>query len=194
MLTRVVKVGGSLLDWPPLGQSLKAWLVQQPAEFNVLICGGGALANAIRDADRRFSLGDEISHWLCIDVLSITSRVLAAAVHEMPLFARLDQLQAAISRGEGRGVVFDPRDYLREHEPQQPGRPLAHDWSVTSDSIAARLAQAIGADELVLLKSCEASSGSLSDLAAAGIVDRFFPVAAADICNVRMVNLRETPA
>ena len=62
MLTRVIKVGGSLLDWPPLPRAIGSWLATQPAALNVLICGGGPLAETIRRADRDFRLGDETAH------------------------------------------------------------------------------------------------------------------------------------
>ena len=60
----------------------------------------------------------------------------------------------------------------------------------TSDSIAARLAEVLGADEVVLLKSQDPpSQASLAELAASGYVDAWFPEAAAGL-SVRLVNLR----
>ncbi len=63
---------------------------------------------------------------------------------------------------------------------------------VTSDSIAARLAHALRADELVLLKSrlpqppCTAATAAL-----AGYVDDYFPQAISVACRVRYVNFRD---
>src|SRR5438552_4053283 len=71
-MIRVVKIGGSLFEWPELSAALRRWLFSQPSAFNILIAGGGALADVIRQADRDFSFGDERSHWLCIDALSIS--------------------------------------------------------------------------------------------------------------------------
>jgi aspartokinase-like uncharacterized kinase len=51
-------------------------------------------------------------------------------------------------------------------------------WGVTSDSLAAWLASHIGADRLVLAKSCAVPAAIAADamaLAAAGIVDPGFP-------------------
>lgn len=190
MATRVVKVGGSLLDWPLLPETLTAWLDAQPPAFNVIVCGGGELANSIRRADRVFSIGDESSHWLCIDALSISARLLIAILPESSLVATYRDLIERTARAEPGSVVVDPREFLRDQEPRLPGRKLPHDWSVTSDSIAARLARVVSADELVLLKSSDPSAESLVELAAAGFVDRYLPVAAAAFSGLRIVNLR----
>jgi aspartokinase-like uncharacterized kinase len=198
MNLRIVKVGGSLLDWAPLPQALNQWLNGQPAAANVLIAGGGELAEAIRRADQLFGLGAETAHWLCIDALGTMARLLAALPRPpLPLVSSFRQVQSQLPLAEAQALVLDPRDFLRVHEPRLPGRPLPHTWEVTSDSIAARLADVLTADELVLLKSTDPPPGAtLGDLAASGLVDAYFPFAAAALGGrLRLVNLRSfTPA
>ncbi len=189
-MIRVVKLGGSLLDWPQFPAVVRQWLSQQPSAFHIVIAGGGAVAEAIRNANRDFALGEERSHWLCIDALSITARILAAAIPEFPLVAMYAELQTKIGKNTTGVVIFDPREFLAAHESRLAGRALPHDWTVTSDSISARVAEVIRADELVLLKSSDPPIGSLTDLAAIGYVDRYFPAAAADLPSPRCVNLR----
>ena len=155
----------------------------------MFIAGGGALTEAIRDADRDFKLGDRRSHWLCIDAMSITSEILAAVLPDCRHISGLAELSEHFAKPQTHRVVFDARDFLRRHEPQTPGPCLPHDWSVTSDSISARLAQVLPADELVLLKSTDPPANTLSELAACDFVDRFFSVAAAEM-SPRFVNLR----
>lgn len=88
-------------------------------------------------------------------------------------------------------IVFDARDFLRDHEPACAGPPLPQNETVTSDSIAARLADVIAADELVLLKSRDAlPSATLDQLSAAGYVDSCFPRVARSLNSVRLVNPR----
>jgi aspartokinase-like uncharacterized kinase len=190
LLRRVVKVGGSLLDWPPLPRALRRWLSQQPPSMNVLLCGGGPLADVIRRADRDFSLGEEAAHWLCIDALTISAGMMARMLPEMRLVASLDHLRGIFGSHEPTCVVFDPRAFLYHDEPQLPGRALPHNWSVTSDSIAARLAETLPADELVLLKSADRPATALDDLAAEGFVDQHFPAAGAKLARCRFVNAR----
>ena len=191
-MIRVVKIGGSLFEWPELSAALRRWLFSQPSAFNILIAGGGALADVIRQADRDFSFGDERSHWLCIDALSISTRMIAALLTDYPLISIYHELRSEAAVRRSGGAVFDPRDFLVNHESSLPGRPLPHDWTVTSDAIAARLAEILPADELVLLKSSNPPSASLVGLAERGYVDRYFPTAAASLSPPRFVNLRVT--
>ena len=190
LMIRVVKIGGILLDWPELPVVLQGWLSQQPAAANVLICGGGVFAEGVRGAATVFSLDDETAHWLSIDCLTITAKLLARLL-SYPAVQSFFELTANVQSGFPATYVFDPVEFLKDFEQFLPPPALPHDWSTTSDSIAARVAVLLGADELVLLKSRHAPSDDLSELAAVGFVDRHFAVAAAGICQVCMVNLRE---
>jgi 5-(aminomethyl)-3-furanmethanol phosphate kinase len=190
MPIRIVKVGGSLLDWPGLPGALTGWLANQPPAVNVLLAGGGTLANTIKQADRSFSLGEENAHWLCIDAMSIAARLLAAALPEARLITMFDELRTKLALNAACNIVFDAREFLHEHESSLPGRVLPHDWSVTSDSIAARLSYAVTANELVLLKSCDPPAVSLSELADAGFVDTHFATVDWGRSPLRFVNLR----
>src|SRR5581483_9101616 len=129
------------------------------------------LANVVRKADRDFGLGEEVSHWLCVDAMSINARVLAGAMPRRTLVSGYADLKADTARMRPNVVIFDPGEFLAEHESRLPGRPLPHDWTVTSDSIAARVAEILAADELMLLKSSDPPAATLNDLAAAGYVD-----------------------
>jgi hypothetical protein len=67
---------------------------------------------------------------------------------------------------------------------------------VTSDSIAAWAARALGAPELVLVKSVPVPPGaSVAEAARSGLVDEAFPAIAAAIPQISWVNARaQTPA
>lgn len=189
-MLRILKLGGSLFTWPHLPRAFHNWLANQPPAFNILLAGGGPFADAIRDADHNFALGDELAHWLSIDALAITAQILAAAFPEFPLVTEFTVLKDYISTRSPAGIVFEPREFLLHHEAHLPGPILPHDWTVTSDSIAARLAELLPADELVLLKSADAPTSSLPELVKAGYVDHHFPTASAAIHELRFVNLR----
>jgi len=187
---RVVKVGGSLLDWPELPVVLDAWLKEQPSASNILISGGGRHVDVIRQTSGSSSLNDETAHWLAIDAMSSNSRWLADFLPNTAFISTYAELQSAAANNSCRRIVFDVKEFLREHESKLPGSVLPHDWTATSDSIAARVAEALGADELVLLKSADPPTESITALAERGFVDRYFP--AFDRCRFRrrFVNLR----
>ena len=189
---RVVKVGGSLFDMAGLPDALRQWLTRQTPAFHILVAGGGAMADCIRQADRLFHLDAAAAHWMCVDVLTASAKLLAALVPQARFIPAFAELQAELQHGSESAIVFAVEDFLRNHEAMTPGPALPRDWRVTSDSIAARLAQALNADEVVLLKSIDLpSKQSRTSASAAGLVDNYFPVASQSLRSVRWVNLRD---
>jgi len=90
-----------------------------------------------------------------------------------------------------RMMILDPWRFLHDEEPRLAREPLPESWDVTSDSIAARLAQFARADELVLLKSALPAEETIAEMSKSGFLDRYFPQAAAGLERVRIVNLRD---
>jgi aspartokinase-like uncharacterized kinase len=187
---RLIKLGGSLLDWPDWPWRFEAWLADQPAAQNLVLTGGGSLADAIREVDSIYPLPTVAAHWLCIRAMSIHAGQLAArwpAAKFCKSLRTLDEAPSAVGL-----VVLDPWPILRDEEPHYPGQPLPISWDVTSDSIAARLAAMAKAGELVLLKSAPVEEGeSPAELSLRGYVDAFFPRAAGALGQIRCVNLRD---
>ena len=200
---RVIKVGGSLFDEPRLPQLLGNWLALQPVATNVLLAGGGALVDAVRRLDRVHALGEERSHWLAVQAMSVTASLLADLLPGAMLVERFDKLVALLKNDnparESSVIIFECYQFLREVEPGVPSARLPHNWQATSDSIAARLAVAIGhagqsISELVLLKSkLPAWGATLAEAAAAEVVDACFADLATGLPRVRLVNLRSEP-
>ena len=187
---RIVKVGGSLLQFAALRPVLKGWLARDVETATVLIAGGGELADWVRAADTRFRLEQTPSHWMAVKTMSVTSQLLAELVPAARFIQSWLEMRACLeARRRGELWVLDPLDFLVAHEPKSPGAPLGTSWAVTSDSIAARLAVAAGADELVLLKSAEPPAGELEALRSAGYVDEAFPRLASRLPEVHFVNL-----
>jgi 5-(aminomethyl)-3-furanmethanol phosphate kinase len=183
----VVKVGGSLLDWPELPDRLARYLKARGGDL-VLIVGGGRAADLVRTLDRLHDLGQERSHQLALHSLDLTAHLLAALV---PGLVVIDQVKALRSRGDAEIVpVLAPRLFLQDDD--RSADALPHTWDVTSDSIAARIAVRLEASELVLLKSSPIPLGTDRDEAARlGLVDRVFPAAARMLERVAYVCLRD---
>jgi len=186
---RVVKLGGSLLDLADLTPRLRRWLALGPQRCNVIVVGGGRLADAIRDYDKFHALGETASHWLCLRAMSINAELVAALLPEALLVHSLAELhQIPTATGP---VIFDAWTFLRDEEPKLVAEPLPASWQVTSDSIAARLAEILGGAELVLLKSAlPPAKSTVASAVAAGYVDGYFPIAARRLTRIECVDLR----
>jgi aspartokinase-like uncharacterized kinase len=183
MTWTVVKVGGSLYDWPLLGERLRAWLAALDADRVLLVPGGGPTANAIRTLDQTHRLGEEAAHWLAIQALSVNARFLQALLPEASL---LDSLAGA--PGSERWRVLDAWPFYLADEANNDHLP--HQWSVTSDSLAVRAAVLLEARELILLKSVSWDGTDWAAASAAGVVDAYFPQASTRSMRVGVVNLR----
>jgi aspartokinase-like uncharacterized kinase len=187
----VVKVGGSLLDWRDLPRELERFLEPLSAERVVLIAGGGAMVDVLRELDSVHGIGEKRSHALSLRTLDVTARILADLVPGLRAVERLDELGAA---WEARTVpVLAPRVFLETVDRLAPDA-LAETWSATSDSIAARVARSLRAERLVLLKSTAPDRPITREAASElGLVDPVFPAASAGLPAVELVNLRSKP-
>jgi aspartokinase-like uncharacterized kinase len=177
----VVKVGGSLYDWPELGPRLRAWLTQLDAPRVLIVPGGGATADAIRAFDRVHQIGEKAAHWLAIETLSVNARFLHALMPEAAVSATPEECEA-------RWCILDALPFFRADEASPDHLP--HCWDVTSDSLAVRAAALLGARELVLLKSVDSEGGNWCE----GVVDAYFAKALERAnCPLQMslVNLRQ---
>lgn len=193
----VVKVGGSLFDWPELPARLRVWLAGLDATEVLLIPGGGATADAIRTLDRTFELGEDASHWLAIQALSLNARflqsILPGTILEPDERARDNQASLAGASGSDNVMaILDAYPFFRADE--RRAEHLPHRWDVTSDSLAVRAAVLLGATDLILLKSASWAGSDWTAASEAGLVDPYFPQAlrqAPTQLGVRLVNLRD---
>jgi aspartokinase-like uncharacterized kinase len=185
----VVKVGGSLYDWPQLGTRLREYLGTFRGRSIVLVPGGGPFANVIRSMDETHRLGEERAHWLALQSLALAAHFLEQL---LPGAKVIDGISAArnswvVDRASILNIFrFARGDESRPHH-------LPHRWSATSDSFAARVAIVARAERLILLKSSPPSADSDWTVAARlGHVDALFPATIAEATfPVEMVNLRD---
>jgi 5-(aminomethyl)-3-furanmethanol phosphate kinase len=197
MDVRVVKLGGSLLEDADIASRYRRWLQTQRPARNVLVVGGGKLVEVLRRADNTHTIDESLLHWLAIDCMGINSRLVAGLLPEAELVAEWNGLRRRLLQmlpdGKSGTLVFDVTGFMRQIEPRLAGARLPHGWTVTSDSIAARVAAGLAAGELVLLKSTLPGEEPLTTraLADVGYVDEHFPTVAREVRMIRCVNLRQ---
>ncbi len=158
----------------------------------MLVAGGGPFADLIRAMDRVHALGDLAAHDLAMRTLDITAALLAALLGRSRVVHRAAEIETCLS--QDLVPVASPARFLEELDDISQD-PLPASWDVTSDSIAARLADRLGARRLILLKSV-APDGDMDRRQAArlGLVDPLFPVLSSRLDRVEVVNLRESGA
>ncbi len=182
---RVVKVGGSLLDFAPTRQRLRDWLRRHSDRQNVLVAGGGKLVDHIRQWHRNGQVDGVEAHWMAIECMSFTAQLLQRWL-QIPLVSH----PAAVAASPAANLVLDVQPWLERESTLPVG------WSVTSDSIAAQCSLELGAAELLLLKSCpiRSASGSFDSLIDQGVLDRQFASYLNQIGPIGLLDFRQVDA
>jgi aspartokinase-like uncharacterized kinase len=164
----VVKLGGSLADDPALAHWLHELARNRSACF-VVVPGGGPFADAVRAAQRRWRFADEVAHVMAVGAMDQFAYLLCGIEKGSLPCSTLEQIEAAWV--SGRLPVWLPARLVTRDQ------QLPRNWDVTSDTISAWLANALGASGLVLVKSCDLASDlkDLAPLAASGVIDPGLP-------------------
>ena len=160
--TAVVKLGGSLLDLPDLAQRLDQ-LRPEWGPRPLVIVGGGAAADLVRAWDRQHQLGEERAHWLALDALDLTARLVETLWSPARVTRREDYQRA----WEQEQVPLVPaREWFEAAIRRETPTPTPT-WETTTDTIAAWIASLTQAESLWLLKSvpCPASIADATDQA-----------------------------
>jgi aspartokinase-like uncharacterized kinase len=162
----VVKLGGSLAENDRVGGALD--IVSRASRRVVVVPGGGPFADAVRQAQADHQFSNEAAHRMAI-----------LAMHQMAelLMDLQPRLKGADSIAAMRGVWRNGEiPVWLPHKMCEDDNEIPADWSITSDGLAARLAERLRCPQMVLVKSCNAPEGaSAFDLAREGIVDQIFP-------------------
>jgi aspartokinase-like uncharacterized kinase len=185
----VFKIGGSLFDLPDLPDVIEQILAQRPESAPLLVAGGGAAADVVRNWDEVHHLGETVAHELALEAMDLTASLLARFFPDARLVRSEPQVRMAAS--DGVRSILCAGCFVKAAEAQEH-TPLEHSWRVTSDSIAAWIAGVLAA-ELVLVKSVPVPLDmTLAAAANAGLVDECFPAVAANLATIGWVNARGT--
>jgi aspartokinase-like uncharacterized kinase len=145
---RVVKLGGSLLEFDRTPDQLRRWLSRQTPMRTVWIVGGGRLVDEIRQREPSENLDAMDVHTTCIELMDVNS---IRVSNWFPTWQATDNLDELAQQRLPVNWLLSCSDWVKRN-----ARHLPASWDVTSDSIAATIANELEATELVLLKSCDA--------------------------------------
>lgn len=161
----IVKVGGSLAENDRIGGALD--ILARASRRVVIVPGGGIFADTVRQAQIDYQFSDDAAHRMAILSMHQTAEIL---MDLQPRLVGADSVAAmrAIWR-KGRLPLWLPLKMCEDDN------EIPADWSITSDGLAARLAERMRCPCVVLVKSCNVRSGvSAFDLAREGVVDSIF--------------------
>ena len=162
----IIKLGGSHATGP----YLKDWLTAIAAEAGsiAIVPAGGPFADAVRTAQASIGYDDRAAHAMALMAMA----QFGSALQNLNPALRLTASRSAILRAikDGKVPVWSP-------EPMARAAALPETWDLTSDSLAAWLAGALGAGRLLLVKHGRFEGATLDahDLVARGVVDPLFP-------------------
>jgi aspartokinase-like uncharacterized kinase len=141
----VVKLGGGLLAHAVHFDAALAAIREAADTRRLLIVpGGGLFADTVRRVDSQFKLSDDAAHWMAVLAMDQYAHLVVSRLAGSVIVADPGETTAAL--GAAHLPVLAPSRWLRDAD------PLPHTWDVTSDSIAAWVAGAVGARRLVLVK------------------------------------------
>jgi 5-(aminomethyl)-3-furanmethanol phosphate kinase len=148
MRPTVVKVGGGLLGaLGALEQVCEAIGALGGRVPLVVVPGGGPLADAVRELDREVGLSPDAAHWMAILAMDQYGHLLSERIPGGRLVEEPGAIPTVLAAGEI--AVLAPTRWLRAAD------PLPHSWDATSDTVAAFVAGALDAVQLVLIKPAE---------------------------------------
>ena len=161
---RVVKLGGSLLK--NTQENFLACLAHIATQNTptIVVCGGGKFADCVRHAQNQWHFSDGCAHEMAILSMQQT------AIMSQNLFPVFTLCSTMNSVSYPHLAIWSPSiDELNLDQ-------VPATWDMTSDSLAAWLANKVHATQLLIVKACEVEANtSLDDLVQKGIVDAQFP-------------------
>lgn len=163
----VVKIGGSLLGSPELERWLEVVVKHGDGKI-IIVPGGGIFANAVREAQKISKISDACAHKLAM--LAMDQFGLMLANMNTELATARTECEIDERTWQHRGIVWLPSHMVLADD------TIPQSWDVTSDSIAAWLAQKMDAKHLILIKSDKPDENKLElkTITESGLVDREF--------------------
>jgi aspartokinase-like uncharacterized kinase len=139
----VLKVGGSLAEYPASLARLCQKLSALAKAYRILIVpGGGKFADTVRKFDKTYSLSNMVAHKMAILAMDQYGFFLSDITPKSYVSYSLKEISNSVT---GMLPIFLPSKLMFRED------PLEHSWDVTSDTIAAYIAGLLHAEKLILV-------------------------------------------
>tara|TARA_Y100000588_G_scaffold116612_1_gene127673 strand:+ start:3440 stop:4078 length:639 start_codon:yes stop_codon:yes gene_type:complete len=173
----VIKLGGSLIGSPYLGEWLAAIAAISRTARVVIVPGGGPFADAVRNAQSKLKVDDVVAHYMALLGMRQFGLALVALCKPLCTTALMSVSSIKAQASIGGICVWDPCDLHLDRS------PLPKDWRVTSDSLSLWLCGELCDSRLLLVKSASPRSrhDPLSSLSESQFIDAYFPILRASI-------------
>jgi dihydroneopterin aldolase len=162
----VVKLGGSTADH----REMNVWAAALAGSSLplVIVPGGGAFADQVRDEQSRLGFSDAAAHAMAILAMDQFGHVILDRHQGLSAARSPEEIEQVLA--DGKIPVWMPSAMAI------PASDIPASWDITSDSLAAWLTSKISAQALLLVKQSRAftKEDSVADLMARGIVDAYF--------------------
>jgi aspartokinase-like uncharacterized kinase len=165
----IVKLGGSLAD----SADLQSWLGTLACFGGgrvIIVPGGGPFSEQVRRAQELWGFDDRTAHRMALLAMEQYGLMMSGIRNDLRTAATAVKLQEVLSQA---GVaVWLPYTMTADHP------DIPESWDVTSDSLAAWLANVMNATMLFLVKSVQPTEDTVSamTISGRGWVDPMFPV------------------
>ena len=181
----VVKLGGSLSHSDALINCLNSVEQRYRGRAVVIVPGGGAFADQVRLAEQRWQFDDRTAHRMAILAMQQMALLFNGIKGDFAIAGSVADIRRQLQRQPC--VIWSPDNA----ELEQAAIPAS--WDITSDSLAAWLAQALAATELILVKSAAIDASlSLDQLTKQHIIDPgFCDMVRAAAFNIQVVNQQD---
>lgn len=163
----VVKLGGSLEQSGTLLDCLQQIERHYQNDSVVIVPGGGVFADQVRTAQIRWQFDDRAAHVMALLAMQQMALLINGLNSQFTIAETVADIQA--QSGQAQTLIWSPNI----HELDVAG--ISASWDITSDSLAAWLAGAVSASDLILVKSAAIGPApNLAELAARGTIDNAF--------------------
>ena len=163
----VIKLGGSLDKSNALLRCLNTVEQRYQGRAVVIVPGGGDFADQVRYAQKRWHFDDHTAHAMAILAMQQMALLFKGLKGNFAVAAGLDEIKSQLN--QQKIVIWSPDGVELHHA------GVTSSWDVTSDSLAAWLAGALSARELVLVKSAVIDANlSITELVEKGVLDKAF--------------------